>query len=504
MGPGQIIRKLRQEQGMTLAVLAKKTGLDPGNLSRIERGELNINFVLLEKLSLSLNVSPSIFFDKKISAPKPIDFIRSFRQSAKFINQFNNKTFVIAIGGEVIKDDQFNSIAHDINLLYSMNINVILVYGIRPQIDKKLKEKNIISKLIRNLRITKKETLNEIVEINGAIRTKIEAILSSGILNSPMLNSNIKVSSGNFITARPIGVIDGVDMEFTGQIRKIDTKAISDKLTNKEIVIVSPLGYSPIGDIFNLSYEQTAAHIAQSVKAEKLIYYVNSSGILNIHGELIPELTYNKAKKLIEHIENPENAPFISYNDFNILKSSLYAINNKIEKVHLINRNIDGSIIEEIFTDKGSGTILTEYSLENIRGAKESDINQIKNIIKPLEKKGILIDRINKDINSFYVIEYDHNIIGTVALYQYAETLEVACFAIHDKYQNLGYGKKLLKFCEQKALKLNIKKLFILTTQSEHWFIENDFHLTDKKFIPDERKKIYTAERNSKYFTKRL
>ena len=147
---------------------------------------------------------------------------------------------------------------------------------------------------------------------------------------------------------------------------------------------------------------------------------------------------------------------------------------------------------------------MTEYSLENIRSAKESDINQIKNIIKPLEKKGILIDRVNKDINSFYVIEYDHNIIGTIALYQYAETLEVACFAIHDKYQNLGYGKKLLKFCEQKALNLNIKKLFILTTQSEHWFIENDFHLTDKKFIPDERKKIYTAERNSKYFTKRL
>ena len=293
-------------------------------------------------------------------------------------------------------------------------------------------------------------------------------------------------------------------MEFTGQIRKIDSEAIFNKLTNKEIVIISPLGYSPIGDVFNLSYEQTAAHIAHSVKAEKLIYYVNSGGILNIHGELIPELTFNKAHRLIEHIENPKNAPFISYNDFNILKSSLYAINNKIEKVHLINRNIDGSIIEEIFTDKGSGTILTEYSLENIRNAREADINQIRNIINPLEKKGILADRLNKDISAFYVIEHDHNIIGTVALYEYSDLLEVACFAIHDKYQNLGYGKKLLKFCEEKALELNIKKLFILTTQSEHWFIENNFQLTDKKFMPNARKKTYTAERNSKYFTKRL
>ena len=504
MNAGQIIRKLRQEKGMTLSALAKTTNLDPGNLSRIERGELNINFTLLERLSISFNVSPSVFFDKNFAINKPINFIQSFRQSAKFINQFNSKTFVVAIGGEIINDEQFDSIAHDINLLHSMNINIILVYGVRPQIDKKLKYKNITSKLIRNLRVTNKEVLKEIIEVNGTLKTKIESVLSSGFLDSPLLKNNIKVSSGNFITARPIGVIDGTDMEFTGQIRKIDYEAIFNKLTNKEIVVISPLGYSPIGDVFNLSYEQTAAHIAHSVKAEKLIYYVNSSGILNIHGELIPELTFNKAHRLIEHIENPKNAPFISYNDFNILKSSLYAINNKIEKVHLINRNIDGSIIEEIFTDKGSGTILTEYSLENIRSARETDINQIRNIISPLEKKGILADRVNKDISSFYVIEHDHNIIGTVALYEYSDLLEVACFAIHDKYQNLGYGKKLLKFCEEKALELNIKKLFILTTQSEHWFIENNFQLTDKKFMPNARKKTYTPERNSKYFTKRL
>ena len=350
--------------------------------------------------------------------------------------------------------------------------------------------------------------LKDIVEVNGAIKTTIEATLSSGILDSPMLGSNIKVSSGNFITARPLGVIDGVDMELTGQIRKIDTNAITDKLNNREIVIISPLGYSPIGDIFNLSYEQTAAHVAQTIKAEKLIYYINANGILNIRGELIPELTISKAKHLIESIEDPKNAPFISYPDFNILKSSLYAIKNNIEKVHLINRNIDGSVIEEIFTDKGSGTVLTEYSLQNIRPAAMRDINQIINIIEPLEKEGILISRINKniskDINSFYVVEHDHNIIGTVALYQYEEMIELACFAIHDNYQNLGYGKKLLRFCEQTAKNKNIKKIFILTTQSEHWFIENNFSLTDRKFIPDERKKTYTIERNSKYFIKRL
>jgi amino-acid N-acetyltransferase len=512
MSPGQILRKLRKKQNITLTNLAKCINLDPGNLSRLERGELNLSFNLLEKLSLTLNVSPLVFFDKNL--PKnnltnnTKNFVENFRLSAKFINQFNNKTFVIAIGGEVINDKQFKSIAYDINLLHSMNINIILVHGIRPQIDNKLKGETIKTRLIRNIRVTKKEMLNDIIEVNGALKTNIEAIFSSGILDSPMLGSSIKVSSGNFITAKPLGIIDGVDMELTGQIRKIDINAITDKLSNKEIVIISPLGYSPVGDIFNLSYEQTAAHIAQAIKAEKLIYYINANGILNIRGELIPELTISKAKQLIKSIEDPKNAPFISYHDFNILKSSLYAIKNNIEKVHLINRNINGSVIEEIFTDKGSGTVLTEHSLQSIRPATIKDINQIINIIEPLEKEGILIERVNKnigkDINSFYVIEHDHNIIGTVSLHQYDEIIEVACFAIHEKYQNLGYGKKLLEFCEQTALNRNIKNLFILTTQSEHWFIENNFSIADKEIMPDKRKKTYTSERNSKYFTKRL
>ena len=157
MSPGQILRKLRKKQNITLTNLAKCINLDPGNLSRLERGELNLSFNLLEKLSLTLNVSPLVFFDKNL--PKnnltnnTKNFVENFRLSAKFINQFNNKTFVIAIGGEVINDKQFKSIAYDINLLHSMNINIILVHGIRPQIDNKLKGETIKTQLIRNIRV---------------------------------------------------------------------------------------------------------------------------------------------------------------------------------------------------------------------------------------------------------------------------------------------------------------------------------------------------------------
>ena len=183
MNSGQILRKLRQEQDMTLADLAKLIDIDPGNLSRIERGELNISFNLLEKLSLALNISPLVFFNKSSPQNNLVNesksFVENFRLSAKFINQFNNKTFVIAVGGEVISDDQFKSIACDINLLHSMNINIVLVHGIRPQIDKKFKDRTTKTELIRNIRVTKKEMLNDIVEVNGVIKTNIEATLSS-------------------------------------------------------------------------------------------------------------------------------------------------------------------------------------------------------------------------------------------------------------------------------------------------------------------------------------
>jgi len=511
----KIIRNLRKRQNLTLSQLAQKVGVNTSSLSRIERGELNVNITLLQKLANALNTSPQVFFEETLIHHHGLGltnpFIQHFRLAAKFINQFNKKIFVIALGGDVINDKQFSHIAHDINLLHSLNVNIVLVHGIRPQIDHLLKLHKNKTQLVRNQRVTDKEALGHIIDTNGRIRINIESILSSSMIDSPMAGSEIKLSSGNFLTARPLGVIDGIDMQHTGQIRKVDTKAITNKLQNNEIVIVSPIGFSPIGEIFNLSYEQVAAQVARSIKANKLIYYVNDNGILNARGDLIPEMSSNKAENLIYAIENkssPETAPYISYNDFNILKSSLYAIKNKIEKVHLINRHINGSLIEELYTDKGSGTILTEFPLEIIRQATSKDTKRIHQLIEPLGQKEVLVhkalDQIEGDILNFYVIEHNHNLIGCVALYPYEKMIEVGCFAIDSNYQNQGYGSKLLKFCEKEVQKLNGNSIFILTTQSEHWFLEKGFQLNNKDLIPSAREKNYEVERNSKFFTKKL
>jgi len=512
---GSVIRSKRKENGLTLDTLAKKLQISVSNLSRIETGGLKVSANLINQLVEIFKVSPQFFFNQSSTGnldPSPQDyFIKNFRLSAKYINQFNQNVFVIAISGHVFNEDQFENIAQDINLLHSLNIKIILVYGARPQVEEILIKNKIPIKLNKNMRVTSQSALKHAIEVVGAMKIKIEATLSTIKTDSVSLSEGMQLSSGNFLTAMPVGVIDGIDMEATGKIRRVDVSAIENKLNHHEIVIVSPIGYSPIGQIFNLSYEQTAANIATAINADKLIYYVNANGILNERGELIPELTSEKAQKLISHIEeksSPKIAPNLSYDDFNILKSSLFAIKNRIKKVHLINRYIDGSIIEELFTEKGSGTIFTEFSLENFRKAAEGDIKDIYRILSPLEKRKILIDRdlsqIKETIDHFHIIEHDKKFIGCVSLHQFEEALELASFSIEPKYQNQGFGKKLLKFCEQEAIKLKYNKIFILTTQSEHWFAENGFKEELKELMPKIKKETYQSERNSKYLTKKL
>ena len=508
---GNIIRQKRKERGLTLNTLANKLNISASNLSRIETGALKVSANLINQLVEIFKVSPQYFFNQSSvdtsDATAQSSFIQNFRLSAKYINLFNQNIFVIALSGYVFNEDQFEKIAQDINILHSLKIKVILVYGARPQVESILVKNKIPVRLVKNMRVTSSAALKHVIEVNGAIRNKIEATLST----IKSVSEGMRLSSGNFLTAMPVGIIDGIDMESTGKIRGVDVEAIKNKLNHHEIVIVSPIGYSPIGQIFNLSYEQTAANIAAAINADKLIYYVDANGILNERGELIPELTSEKAHKLISHIEekpSPESAQNLSYDDFNILKSSVFAIKNKIKKVHLINRHIDGSLIEELFTEKGSGTILTEFALENFRKATESDLKDIYRILFPLEKKKILIERdlteIKEMINQFYILEHDKKFVGCVSLNTFRESLELASFSIEPKYQRLGFGKKLLKFCELEAKKLKYDEIFILTTQSEHWFAENGFKEKSKELMPTFKKKTYQSERNSKYLTKKL
>lgn len=547
MSLGTAIRQQRKALHLTLQALADEVGADAGNLSRIERGEQGITEVMLRKLCAALKCSPAFLYaqsepsqaliaSEKIanyatfnkqpfqtpsaqSLNRPQEFVSWFRSVAPYIHAFGGKTFVIAFGGEVVDDGQFVSLSHDLNLLASLEVRIVLVHGARPQIESRLKRANLETKLAGGLRVTDDAAMEVVKEANGSIRVEIESLLSMGLVNSPMAGSDIRVASGNFVTAKPIGVLEGVDLQHTGEVRKVDGMAIQKRLDDGEMVLLSPLGYSPTGEAFNLSLEDVAVSTAIALDADKLIFLMDSSGVHNARGELLREMTAQKAKNLLQHVKKNQSGnieadfqetPNITEDEAYYLPAAIRACDHGVARTHLICRHTDGAILQELFTHDGIGTMVTEMPLESMRQAEIDDVGALLQLIEPLEAEGILVrrgrERLEMEIEQFYVMEHDGRVIGCAALYPFAEekTAEFACLAIHPAYRGGGRGDRLFHYCEAQAKELGFKTIFCLTTRTEHWFLERGFIEKTVTDLPAEKQKIYNLQRRSKVFVKKL
>ena len=538
---GSAIRKQRKSLGLTLQALAVKIDGDSGNLSRIERGEQGVTETMLHKISAALNCTPAFLYSQqeysqytqnppftateKIAnyanlitnqgqvLSKPQEFVSWFRSVAPYIHAFGGRTFVIAFGGEVVDDGQFTALSHDLNLLASLEVRLVLVHGARPQIESRLRRSKLQTQMVSGLRVTDDATMEVAKEANGAIRVEIEAQLSMGLVNSPMAGSDIRVASGNFVTAKPLGVREGIDLQHTGEVRKVDAVGIQKRLDDGEMVLLSPLGYSPTGEAFNLSLEDVAVSAAIALDADKLIFLMDSPGVFNVRGELLREMTSQKAKNLLGHVKkNDEDspAPHISEDVAYYLPAAIRACEHGVARTHLICRHTDGAILQELFTHSGIGTMITEMPLESMRQADIGDVGALLQLIEPLETEGILVrrgrERLEMEINQFYVMEHDNRVIGCAALYPFEKekTAEFACLAIHPSYRGGGRGDRLFHYCEDRARELGFKTLFCLTTRTEHWFLERGFKEKSVSDLPEEKQKLYNLQRRSKVFVKPL
>ena len=536
MSLGLSIRKRRKALNITLQSIANQVNADAGNLSRIERGELGVSETLLRKIAEALNCTPAYLYTQSDATPASFqvaekrqpylagstqlispasnsnakDFVQWFRSATPYIHAFGGRTFVIAFGGEVVNEKQFVALSHDLNLLASLEVRLVLVHGSRPQIEKRLRRDKLTPKFVNGLRVTDDAAMEAVKEANGAIRVEIEALLSMGLVNSPMAGSDIRVASGNFVTAKPMGVRDGVDLQHTGEVRRVDAVGIQKRLDDGELVMLSPLGYSPTGEAFNLSLEDVAVSAAIALDADKLIFLMDYEGVHNLRGELLREMTAEKAKNFLRNVEQSEQAINISEDINYYLPAAVRACEHGVARTHLISRHIDGAIIQELFTLNGIGTMVTELGLESMRQANIDDVGGILKLIEPLEAEGFLVRRgrehIEMEINHFYVMEHDGRTIGCAALYPFdaERTAEFACLAIDPAYRGCGRGDKLFNYCQVQAKELGFKSLFCLTTRTEHWFLERGFTEQNVEKLPMEKQKLYNFQRNSKVFTKLL
>lgn len=426
-----------------------------------------------------------------------------FRQSAPYINAHRGKTFVLMLSGDAIAHTNFINTVHDISLLNSLGIKLVLAIGARPQIDQQLAMEKLTAEFHHGLRITNEPTLQAVKKAAGAVRAEVEALLSTGVVNSPMHGASIRVVSGNFVTAKPIGVRDGVDFCFTGEVRKIAAAAIEAELKQGNVVLLNTLGYSPSGEILNLSVEDVATQAAIAIQADKLITFSETTGAEDEKGKLLKELRPGDCASLIN-----SDLPSLSLRQ--ALRACYSAIDNGVPRAHLISYIQNGALLTELFTRDGCGTLITQNSFEKIRGATIDDVGGILQLIQPLEEQGILLRRsrelLEAEIDNFTVIERDGMIVSCIALYPYVSkgSAEVACVATHADYRSNNRASLLLQNVEKKARQKKINTLFVLTTQTAHWFMEKGFTQAELSVLPAEKQKLYNFQRNSKIFVKKI
>ena len=334
------------------------------------------------------------------------------------------------------------------------------------------------------------------------MRVDIESLLSVGLPNTPMAGAEIRVASGNYVTAQPAGIVDGIDLQFTGEVRKIAVAPIRDRLNAGEIVLLSPIGYSPTGEVFNLTLEEVATHAAIELEADKLVFILDHGDTVDAKGRRINRVTAAQVAKLLRELPEGDMKLYLPH--------AAHACKKGVGKVHLISADVDGAVLMELFTHAGVGTMVTRQSVENLRPASIDDVGGILSVIEPLEAEGILVrrsrERLEQEVEQFFVDELDGRIVGCVALYPFPETGagEMACLAVAREFQRGGRGDALLAAVEESAIELGLTQLFVLTTRTAHWFIERGFIQGQPEDLPAPRKELYNWQRRSKVLVKKL
>jgi amino-acid N-acetyltransferase len=440
----------------------------------------------------------------------PHTFVPWFRSVAPYIHAYRGKTFVVAIAGELIASGKLNLFVQDMAILHAMGIKLVLVHGFRPQVNEQLRAKGHTSKFSHGRRITDAVALDCAQEAAGQLRFEIEAAFSQGLPNTPMANATVRVVSGNFLTARPVGIVDGVDFQQSGLVRKVDAAAIRRAIDIGAIVLLSPFGFSPTGEAFNLSMEDVATSTAIALQTDKLLFLTEVPGIRedrnNPESPIDTELALADAERLLAELPNPTQPTDAAF----YLQHCVKACRGGVERSHILPFGVDGALLMEIYTHDGIGTMVVDEKLESLREATADDIGGILQLIEPFERDGTLVKRdrteIERDIGHYTVIEHDGVIFGCAALYPYpeAKTAEMTALSVSPDVQGQGDGERILKRIEHRARAMGLESIFVLTTRTMHWFIKRGFEQADADWLPEARKRKYNWDRKSVVFVKRI
>lgn len=428
------------------------------------------------------------------------NFVADFREAAPYIDYLRGKTLVIGISGSLLQNGTLRSIAADIKLLSSLGIRLVLVYGASSRIDELAAQRGLKSRFHQGRRICDEALLTVAKQACGMLHIELETALSSGMAGSLQRGRRLRLASGNFVSARPYGIIEGTDMMFTGRVRKVDAQAVCSLLDSGTTVLIGPTAASLSGQTFLLGMADVAEATAVALSAEKLIFLTEHAGILDSEGKLKSNLCAQEVSAMLDHNTLPPE-------QFRLLHAAVNALQRGVSRCQIVSGRQDGALIGELFTRQGRGSSISRSPFMHIRRADTADIPDILNLTRPLEEAGVLLKRsreyLENHIRSFHLLEHDRRIYGCVSLKTFAAhgSAELACLVVSPDARDGGYGERLLEHVCTLCRADGIGTLFALSTQTGDWFGERGFAAAAAEELPPERLAEYRANgRASKIF----
>ena len=430
---------------------------------------------------------------------------------------------MLALPGSALNSELLPTLTHDLTLLSHIGLRLVVCFGVREQVDQQLAQTSIASHIVAGRRVTDQQALSTIISAAGLVRNDLEARLSMGLPNTPMAGATLAVTSGNFVTAQPFGVHDGVDFQHTGSVREVQQNTIRTLLNVGHLVLLAPLGYSLTGEVFNVTVTEVATAAAIALKADKLVFLVDALPC-DADGSVVRQASARRIEKLYGLSAETISAPAGDHGstqasdsqgtgDINlvqILANAVQACLHDVERVHLLVNDDPNALLRELFTRDGSGTLITAERWDHIRPASISDVGGIIELITPLQASGTLVSRSREaleiDIDRFVVSERDGTIVSCAAMYleDDSSTAEIACMATHPDYRGQGRADQLLTHLEEQARRQDYRQARILSTHTGHWFIARGYKEMALNDLPPDRRASYNQARNSKIYQKRL
>jgi amino-acid N-acetyltransferase len=415
----------------------------------------------------------------------------------KYVPQWRHHTFVIALDGAVVEEDNLNNLMLELAVLRNLGIRLIVVYGIGHQILKLAGNRRLRQEDARGYGPTDHATLELAIEASGRVGHVIERGLTQNGLSCVRVNA---------VRATDRGIIKGVNQLFSGKVDKVAHDLLGDLMERELVPLISPVAFTKDGSERRLNSDLLAAELAIALKASKLIFMLPYPG-LTYKGQFRLNADIAEVRKILDTEPELIDEPVRSK-----AHEAMRAIEAGTPRSHIIDCRIHDGLLQEVFSKVGIGSMIHSNPYSQIRKARRKDVGAIFSLTRSAVREESLRQRsrasIDADIAHYYVYEIDESIIGCfrISTFPRSRICELGSVYVHPAYQGRRIGKAMVEYAIEAARGLKKTHLVALTTQTSAFFRDTcGFASANRTLLPKSlRDQLDRNGRNSQIFAFKL